>query len=63
MNRNQNKNKPEGLYRSDKVTLTKDTGSTLLRLARRLKGQCVPPFHYYGFHRNLYRSDCLDTAL
>lgn len=41
MNRNQNKNKPEGLYRSDKVTLTKDTGSTLLRLARRLKGQCV----------------------
>ncbi|WP_313581102.1 ABC transporter ATP-binding protein [Lacrimispora sp.] len=39
MNRNQNKNKSKSLYSLDKATLTKDSGSTLLRLARRLKGQ------------------------
>lgn len=39
MNRNQNKNKSSSLSNSDK--LTKDSGSTLLRLARRLKGQRI----------------------
>ncbi len=41
MNRNQNKNESVRLHTSDKATLKKDTGSTLLRLARRLKGQRV----------------------